>query len=225
VGGVASSDLRVGVRDIGDGTYEVRWHGEVKGMYRLSVRLASVHVAGSPVPLRMLSARPEPQACVMGGDGLREAQAGREALIVVRCKDRFGNAIDADKRTRMWIELRRPRGDGRTSDRGARAAGAGGGGDGAADTEPWDPGEKRGLQTCEALWADDGMMELRYLTTRAGIFDVVLWCEHESESFELVRGATAKPAAAHPACPPKHSHKNTPTDRPCTPTQARPPCD
>ena len=57
VGGASASDVRVGVRDVGDGTYEVRWHGERRGLYRLSVRLRGAHVGASPVALRMLSGR------------------------------------------------------------------------------------------------------------------------------------------------------------------------
>ena len=60
VGGVSSSDVKVMIRDVGDGTYEVRWYGERRGMYRLSVRLRGAHVGGSPAPLRMMSGRPDP---------------------------------------------------------------------------------------------------------------------------------------------------------------------
>ena len=113
----------------------------------------------------------------MAGEGLRSAMAGTDAVLTVRCKDRFGNTVDADKRTRMWIELKQPRVGRRVSGEAAAVASTA-----AASLEAWEEGESRGLQSCEAMWADDGLMELRYLTTRAGLFDVVLWCEHEGES-------------------------------------------
>ena len=77
-------------------------------MYRLSVRLRGAHVGGSPCAVRILSGRPEPAACAMSGAGVREATCGKEAVIVVSYRDRFGNLVDADPRTRMWLELRRP---------------------------------------------------------------------------------------------------------------------
>ena len=196
VGGLASSDVRVAVRDIGDGSYEVRWNGERRGMYRLSVRLRGAHLGGSPVALRMLSGRPHPDSCAMSGEGLRHAVAGKEALLIIACKDRFGNPVDADKRTRMWIELLAPR-----AHAGRRKAHFLSGsvalatsvstrtpGDNAIDYED---GDERGLQACEALWADDGLMEVRYTTTRAGSFDVVLWCEHEGDAYELLHATDA----------------------------------
>ena len=88
---VTSSDVRCSVVDRGDGSYEVRWHGERRGMYRLNVRLRGVHVGASPVVLRMLSGKPDPGSCAMSGEGLQHATAGKEALLVVACKDRFGN--------------------------------------------------------------------------------------------------------------------------------------
>ena len=83
VGGSRSSDVHVSVVDRQDGVYEIRWHGERRGDFRLSVRLRGVHVGRSPALLRMLSARPDASHCAMTGDGLRHAVAGREALIMV----------------------------------------------------------------------------------------------------------------------------------------------
>ena len=76
----------------------------------------------------------------------------------VRCRDAYGNAIDAEPRTRFWLELRLVR---------PNYAGDTGGGN----------TEGRGLVSCVASWAGDGMHELRYVSTLAGTFDVVLWCE------------------------------------------------
>ena len=90
VGGVPSAELKVSVRDAGDGTYEVHWYGEAAGTHRLSVYLRGAHVGGSPTSLRVLSARPEPRACALGGDGLRAAVAGQEALVTLRCRDAYG---------------------------------------------------------------------------------------------------------------------------------------
>ena len=188
VGGVHSGDVKVHVKDRGDGSYEVAWRGERAGSYRLAVRLRGAHVGKSPALLRLLSAPPDPRACSLHGDGLRNAQAGVPAVITVRCKDVFGNAIDADPRTRFWMELRESSGGGSMAH--------GGGGDGSGR-----PGAARGLGACEAVWADDGLFELKYVTSKAGTFDVVLWCEHEgmpSEVLVATRVLSVAPAAPTP---------------------------
>jgi len=93
----------------------------------------------------------------------------------VRCKDEFGNPVDSDPRTRFWLELKSNGEQGSSAVAGDALVTpgiAGKVGDGSGR-----PGGARGLESCEAAWADDGLFELRYVTTRAGDFDVVLWCE------------------------------------------------
>ena len=196
VGGAGSSDVRVSTRDLGDGNHEVRWYGELRRMYTLAVRLRGAHVGGSPVLVRMMSGRPDPANCAMRGDGLRGAHAGKEAAISVTCKDRFGNLVDADVRTRMWLEFRASAASPvlphymaatATSPRHAPPSDAPRGDAASADVEE----DRRGLQSCEGVWADDGLHELRYVTTRAGTFDVLLWCEHDGEAFVLLTAPAA----------------------------------
>ena len=43
----------VGVRDIGNGKYEVKWHGAVSGNYRLSVHMDGTPLGASPLPILM----------------------------------------------------------------------------------------------------------------------------------------------------------------------------
>ena len=206
IGGARSADVRVSVRDRDDGSYEVRWHGERRGTYRLAVRMRGIHVGRSPALLRMLSAPPDARACALQGDGLRHAVAGREAVVAVRCLDMYGNPVDADPRTRFWIELAGSRSlaeAGRGGKGGGAASGGKGGGSAARLTPhervpPLDPNDPRGLQSCEASWLEDGLVELRYLTTRAGRFDMILWCEHEGEPGALIHAEdvlTVQPAA------------------------------
>ena len=130
-------------------------------------------------------------ACARWAARVRTAQA-RESIIMVKCKDAYGNLVDADKRTRLWLELREPKGNAGGNGHGVMVAAGGGGGKANLahlGTEAWGAGtdaDERGMQSCDAAWADDGLYELRYVTTRAGTFDVVLWCEHEGEASELL---------------------------------------
>ena len=150
----------------------------------------------------MMSGRPDPAACAISGDGLRAASAGAEATIQVVCKDRFGNLVDADARTRMWLELRpaQPAPDPRymggtlASPRRAREPPEAAVADGSDD-------DRRGLQSCEGVWKDDGLHELRYVTTRAGTFDVLLWCEHDGEAAVLLTSPAALTVHSQPPTP------------------------
>ena len=173
VGGAAASDAKVRVIDRHDGSYEVSWKGQRAGAYRLSVRVRGAHVGKSPALVRILSSKPDKRACSMHGEGLRRAVAGEPATLQVRCKDEFGNPVDSDPRTRFWLELQSSGEQGSSAVAGDALVTpgiAGKVGDGSGR-----PGGARGLESCEAAWADDGLFELRYVTTRAGDFDVVLW--------------------------------------------------
>ena len=87
----------------------------------------------------------------------RPMHAYRERLpplpLQVRSRDAYGNVVDADARTRMWVELRVSPG------MHTQQALLPGGESTAASG--------RGLESCEAAWADDGLYELRYITSRA----------------------------------------------------------
>ena len=170
VGGAAASDAKVRVIDRHDGSYEVSWKGQRAGAYRLSVRVRGAHVGKSPALVRILSSKPDKRACSMHGEGLRRAVAGEPATLQVRCKDEFGNPVDSDPRTRFWLEFKSSGERGSSAGDALTLGIAGKVGDGSGR-----PGGARGLESCEAAWADDGLFELRYVTTRAGDFDVVLW--------------------------------------------------
>ena len=180
----------VAIRDVGDGTYCITWHAAIRGSYRLAVRMRGVPIEGSPLPIRVRSGRPEPKMCTASGGGRHAIVAGQSVIMLVHCKDENGNPVDADPaRTKLWIELR--------DSSGAR---------GRSESPPTPPtaeaqSSEGGLASCEAAFTAEGVCRLKFVATAAGRFDIVVWCEHEGATYELLREMGALGVA--PAAPTK----------------------
>lgn len=74
-----------------DGSYNLQWQSQRAGTYMVSVTISNVHLVGSPMELKLLAGPPEVDKCVVSGDGITSAQAGRPALVALYCKDAFDN--------------------------------------------------------------------------------------------------------------------------------------
>lgn len=74
-----------------DGSYRLGWTSQVAGVYSVSITIDNVHLVGSPVMMTLQAGPPEIDQIQVSGDGTQQAQAGKPALVVLKCKDFFGN--------------------------------------------------------------------------------------------------------------------------------------
>lgn len=84
--------LQAEVKDIGNGSYELRWNGKVPGTYEVSVKLAGEHVVNSPSKIRLQSTVPLLASSVVHeGVGLHNAVVNETSTITFSMRDRFNN--------------------------------------------------------------------------------------------------------------------------------------
>ena len=87
------SDVQVGVEDVLDGSFDIRYHITVSGTYSVQYRLSSGGIwVTSPLPLQVLPGVVSKVASLVSGAGLTSSIAGIQSEFRLRIADHFGNA-------------------------------------------------------------------------------------------------------------------------------------
>ncbi len=164
--------LRIEVDDRGDGTYYVTMRSDLSGVFPISVTIDHVHVVGSPTSLTMLAGLMSMSQSTVEGDGLKAATAGLPAKLLVKCKDRFGNAARRHDKIYFGVALVAPE---REEAKPGQVSAA------AAST----PSMK-----FEGTWLSDEQLEIRYNASQAGDFELHVWCHPDgTEQREWLMGS------------------------------------
>lgn len=109
---LSSKDIEVSCTDGNDGTYCIRWKGELAGTFLMSIALDGAHVVGSPTPLHMHAAELEVTKCEIHGEIIgdrenaiegREAVAGKAEKLEIMCHDAHGNDAEATESVRFGM--------------------------------------------------------------------------------------------------------------------------
>lgn len=182
------------VVDKGDGSYELDWTSTLAGTFPLEVCVDGSHVAGSPITVTVMPAKPDVNRFVASGAGLAKAIAGVPAPMRIRVADRFDNTADLNSNTQFGLILISSQSgaaafnkEGRKSKEPADApkkkkeeASA------AADKKPQVRASKEDVgaraskvqesQPFVGSWVN-GCYEIKYVAEHAGVLDLNLWCE------------------------------------------------
>ena len=178
-GGGGTLGVRSIVDDHDDGSYALRWRGEVCGAVQLHVTLDEKPLVGSPLSLLLSPAPLHPTACELEGPGVTAATAGSVALIRIHCRDAFGNAAPAQPTgvsfgVRLYVARPTDPGDDGDDDDDDDGDGDGDGGGGGGDGGL---AEVAGaVEGVACVWHDASRCEVRYTPLRSGDFVLVVYC-------------------------------------------------
>ena len=200
---LTDSPVNCRVTDNKDGTYELDWQATLAGNFPLDVCVDGSHIAGSPITVTVLPARPDVNRFVASGAGLAKATAGIEAPIRIRVADRFDNTADVGSaQAEFGLTLVSQAGQGvggsklagggkKVEAEGAPGKkGAAKGDEGKAavpgTTSKGPLGKARKEDATETMpftgaWVN-GCYEIRYVAQQAGVLDLNLWCIVDQET-------------------------------------------
>ena len=185
-----TSVLQTSTHDNGDGSYELRWQGEVSGKYGLHVTIDGINVSGSPTELSLLPAKPEVPKCEVSGGGLSQAVAGDPVVVKVLCKDRFSNPTLPGSSLSFGLAIgdvraavtekheKKDKKDSKNKDADKGEASDKTDKKGDASDEGAYQGESIEF---EGKWLEDGEYEIRYSAKKAGDFELHLWCDTDGD--------------------------------------------
>jgi len=88
------ADMTANVLDLNDGTYIATVAPTKAGEYLLALSLNGSPIAGSPFRIRITSASTVASSCLLEGDGLVNAIAGKTAHFDIIARDQFNNITD-----------------------------------------------------------------------------------------------------------------------------------
>ena len=155
-----NESFEASVHDLGNGKYEIRYTCEQSGMHRMAVTIGDKHIKGSPLQVICEPGPMTVDSCelVMESETIATV-AGTPNTIMIRARDRFGNATsNVPTGINFTVRLRR-RAEGTPSRDDERATATGGGVDhvlyGARSSNAHS--EFGRLEASEGIWSRDGM--------------------------------------------------------------------
>jgi len=92
------TDVKLPVKDLNNGTYEIEFEPQTEGEFELNVKMDGVEISGSPYKFLVLAAETDANASIVYGKGIGEnaekIKSSENAEFVVVARDKFGKKAE-----------------------------------------------------------------------------------------------------------------------------------